>query len=194
MTKHKNKNRKTGNVPHLSEFKAVARSENINKKFILTTTGTCATDGFGNLTKVLNLDPSAANDWNLVNNYYDEFRIVGVRLLLLSSQQFSVTKTNAVGYIIFDNDSVTTIAFTVASQYVNKKVIPAIFTHTNGKLLVYQHERPATKSSPIPWSDVATPSGSPGSVQIVFANGALSVSTEYYQYQLEFMVEARGRR
>ncbi len=195
MSKHQNKNRTTGkSVPHLSEFKSVARSENINKKFILVTSGTVSSDGAGTLVRTLLMDPSSASDWNLVSNYYDEFRVVGVRLLLLSSQQFSVTAINALGYIIFDNDSTAAPSFSTAQQYVNKRIIPSVFSHTNGKMLVYQHERPVSKSSPIPWSDVATPSGSPGSVSIIFNTAALSLSTKYFEYQLEWMIECRGRR
>ncbi len=181
-------------VPHTSQFNNLPTQELLARKFVLTLTGTISSDGSGTISQALTMDPSGANDWGLISNYYDEFRVIGVRIKLVSLQQFSVTAKNALLCAVFDNDSSSLLTFTTATQYANKVYIPAVFTHNNGRVWTHTFQRPSSLSSPIPWVDVGTSSGSAGSFQIVSAAAALSVSTNYYNYAIEWMIEARGRR
>ncbi len=185
---------KTSIIPHVGQFSNLPKQELLARKFVLTLTGTMTTSGAGTLGGILTMDPAGANDWGLISNYYDEFRVIGVRISLVSLQQFSVTAKNALLCAVFDNDSTALLSFTTATQYANKHYIPAVFTHTNGSMWKQVYERPSSVSSPIEWIDVGTSSGSLGSFQIVSAVAALSASTDYFNYAIEWMIEARGRR
>jgi len=178
----------------LKSFTKVSNEETVARKFVLTYSSSLASDGSGTLQVYINMDPSAAYDWGLVSGYYDEFRVMGARLHLVSEQQFSVTKINTMGFIIFDNDSSTVNSFSAAGQYANKKMIPSVFNHTNGRTYSVTYARPVNKTSPIPWIDVAAPTTSLGSIQVIFPVAGLSTSTTYFSYAIEWMIEVRGRR
>jgi hypothetical protein len=191
MSKHERKS----DGHSLRAFNKVDKMEIVNRKFILhNVSATAATDLAGTLSYTTNLDPSVAQDWGLISAYYDEFRVIGVKIHLTSLQQFSVTALNGLGIILMDNDSSTVNTYVSALQYANKRWIPAVFTHQNCKVPVFSFKRPEDKTSPIPWIDVATASGSLGSIQIVFAPAALTASISYFNVGIEFLLEARGRR
>jgi hypothetical protein len=179
----------------VASFNQVRAAEIIHKKFILSdVTSAVNTSGAGTISSVITLDPSSSQDWGLISGYYDEFRVVAVRVLVASSQQFSVTALNGIIVVIMDNDSTAAHTYATALQYANKKWLPAIFSHTNGRLWSTVFKRPEDISSPISWVDVATPAGSLGSIQFQSAVAGLTVGLQYFQVGLEYMIEARGRR
>jgi hypothetical protein len=180
----------------IQAFNKIRQADIVSRKFTLVQyVGALSTSGSGTLAGNVNMDPSSSSDWStLISNYYDEFRVVAVRAYLTSSQQFSITSKNCPIVVFMDNDSSASIGYTTAIQYANKSLIPAIFAHSDGKVWRRVFKRPETQDSPILWSDVATPSGSLGSLQIVSPVAGLTASTEYFQLQLEYLIEARGRR
>jgi hypothetical protein len=175
-------------------FAPTTRAEEVQRRLILSLTSSASTDGSGNLAVGFNMNPSGAADWGIISTYYDEFRVIGVKVTFVSDQQFSVTKLNNLCLIIYDNDSVALNSFTSAQQYANKICVPAVFSHTDGKCFSVTYERPVTKQSPINWVDVASPSDSLGAVQIIGATAALTPSTQYFSVLIEWMCEVRGRR
>ncbi len=164
----------------------------------LRTGGNIGTNVAGLLNTTILLDPSSAQDWTRISNFFDEFRVHGIKVSLTSTAPNSVTRTTSTCFAVFDNDDSTAItSVATAYNYSTKVVFPAIFTHTvdgtgRSPLMDIQFSRPVTKSSPIEWRDVGTPSGSLGAIK--FASEALDASTTYFHAYIEWYVEARGRR
>jgi len=164
----------------------------------LTFQGTMASTVGGVIANTIVMDPSADSDWGSYTPIFDEFRVVGIRISLVSSQQYNVAVVNAIGGICFDNDDAASL--TAASQvfeYNTAYPIPSVFGHmapsreNQNICLVYAWMRPTT-GAPIPWVDINTPALSTGSVKVYFAG--LSASTVYYAVNVEHYVEFRGRR
>jgi hypothetical protein len=180
--------------PNMPKGFQVAASNDLDaKKFIIHQAASISSNVGGKITTVLSCNPSSAADWTSISAWYDEFRVLGMRLTLISNQQFSVTAVNNVLYTCFDNDDVTVLSTgNSAAQYGHKYVSPAIWAHVNGQSPTMLFKRPITKNSPIPWVDVAIPSNSLGGIK--FYSDGLTASTNYLGYYLEYLVEARGRR
>ncbi len=171
------------------------------RKMILSNTFVAATSGAGTLAAALLMDPSSAVNWAEVSNYYDEFRVIGCKVKIVSLQQFSVTSLNAMVGIAFDNDDSTAPAgINTITPYADKYYFPAVWSHVSngGKncelTLDFLFNRPQTASSPIPWVDVATPANSAGSIKYASGIAALTVSTNYFNIAIEWFCEVRGRR
>jgi len=178
----------------IKSFVKTNKAEVTSRKFIMHNAIGVASDGAGTISKVVNLDPSASQDWGLISNYYDEFRVVAIRVYVLSLQQYSVTKLNGLLVALMDNDTTTAATYVNALQYANKQYIPAVFGHANGRMCVLTFKRPEDKTSPIVWCDVATPASSLGSFQIISSPVSLTATTDYFNLGFEYMIEARGRR
>lgn len=175
-------------------FRQTARQEYNTRRFVLHDSGGVSSSGAGTISSAaISNNPSSAQDWGKLSSYYDEFRVLGVRVQLLPNQIFSVTKLNDYVAVYFDNDSNTPDSFVVALQRANKVMVPAIFTTTD-KLPSFTFMRPNTKGSPIPWCDVATPSQSLGATVFVSQVATLSTATNYLTWYVEYLVEARGAR
>ncbi len=144
------------------------------------------------------MDPSSAQDWTRISNFFDEFRVMGISIQLTSTAPNSVTRTTSTCFAVYDNDDASAItSVATAYNYDQKVVFPAIMVHASdgtGKTPTFhiQWMRPVSKQSPVPWSDVGAPSGSPGSVK--FSSEALDASTTYFHAYVEWYLEARGRR
>ena len=140
----------------------------------------------------ISLDPSTISntDFTDMTANYDEFRVLGARLKLVSVAPNSTTNTNGFVAIVFDNDSNSSLSsFTGAQQYNTCKLIPAIFLGVQ-KMTWY---RPTSGSeTTIPWIDVNTSSSSAGGI-LFYATG-LTASTAYLSYCVELLIEFRGRR
>lgn len=175
-------------------FNPPQSAQNIQRfslKYSLDITSDVTGAMIGNIT----MQPNGSPDWTPLASLYDEFCVLGIRVDLISTQQYSVTATNALMGFCFDNDSVTfPTNFNTIIGYDSLVLVPSVFQHTNGNTFSFGWERPhAGKSTPIDWIDVATVGNSPGA--ILYANATpLSVSTKYYQYVVYWYVEFRGRR
>lgn len=154
--------------------------------------GILTSNGSGDILTAITMDPSTigGSDWADFSSTYDEFRVMGVRMTLttVSPNQNNASTLCA---IAFDNDSsVSPPNYTTVRQYSTCKLTPAV---TTVRPSIHQWWRPTRgRETTINWTDVANPSGSLGSIQ--FAAGALSVSTQYLAYTLDFFIEFRGRR
>jgi hypothetical protein len=194
MSSHSEKKTQKRANNTITAFTRLDRAEITTRKFILHNAAGIASDGAGTMSGVISLDPSAAQDWSIIANYYDEFRVIAVRLHIVSLQQFSVTAANGLIVILMDNDSSTVQTYVNALQYANKRWSPAIFAHTNGMTHNLLFQRPVNLQSPIDWIDVATPASSLGTIQFISSPASLGLGLNYFNVGVEYMVEARGRR
>jgi hypothetical protein len=170
---------------------AVAQDQRIDRHTVHFES-TISSAGGGTIRANLGMDPSAAGDWADFTSIYDEFRIVGVRIYLVSAQTNSTAINNGILAIAYDDDTNSAPASVSAvRQYATSTVHSTIMTHNQGKPLTLVYWRPTTGVPPL-WIDVATPSGSLGSI-LIAADG-LTASTSYIQYALDYYVEFRGRR
>ncbi len=159
-------------------------------------TGTIASSGGGVIASNIPLDPSTltSTDWADFSGLYDEFRVVGAKLIIASLQEFSTTAANSLAAIAFDNDStVAPSSFSQVQQYNTCKYMSSVFVSSSGKPWEAVWYRPTSgRDTTIPWIDVATPSNSPGSI-FYYATG-LSAGTNYWSYAVELLIQFRGRR
>jgi hypothetical protein len=174
-------------------FRNAVRSDMQANKFVLYAYASAATSVGGFLTTPLPTNPSSAANWAEISTYYDEFRVLAMRLRVLSAQQYSVTAINNFGILVFDNDDSSALASSAAAlAYGEKVVMPSIFQHTDGRSPTFMFRRPVTKDSPIPWVDCAVPTNSLGAIKPYF--DGLTASTTYFSFYIEYFIEARGRR
>jgi hypothetical protein len=153
---------------------------------------TVSSSAGGSILANLSMDPSSAGDWADFTALYDEFRVVGVRIHLVSAQTNSTGVNNGILAIAYDDDTNSAPAsVTAVRQYATSTVHSTIMTHNSASPLQLVYWRPTTGVPPL-WIDVATPSGSLGS--ILLAATGLTASTAYLQYALDYYVEFRGRR
>ena len=157
---------------------------------------TISSSAGGVVNSSISMDPSSVSntDWADFSGVYDEFRVLGVRLRLMSTSPNTTSANEGLVVVCFDNDSSGALStFTEGQQYTTAYIVPSIFQQTNGKMATYTWYRPtAGKETAITWCDVATPSGSTGAVKF-YANG-LTASTQYFAYTVELLCEFRGRR
>jgi len=138
------------------------------------------------------MNPSGASDWASVSALYDEFRVVGCRLQLVSRTQNTVTLASNAVFIVFDNDdSAVLTSYAEASEYQTAHMIPALFN--NAHTYNFKFARPSTGlETSLPWVDIAVPAGSTGAVKLY--GDTLTSSTNYFTYLIEWAVEFRGVR
>lgn len=154
----------------------------------------------GQIKYVITMDPTGTSEFSTYTSLYDEFRVVGVRLTLCSTQQYSVTISNSLVGIVYDNDDVAALT-TIQQVAENPTVqwISAVFQHTatgmENKSICPQYSwaRPTSgKNTSITWCDVAVPSQSLGSIKMY--GEILTASASYYRVITEYFCEFRGRR
>jgi hypothetical protein len=205
MPKRISRRRNRGHRKDLSVRSLNARftsSNSSNTVFpsILRLAATLTSSAGGQITYTLLMNPNGSTDWAGMSGLYDEFRVLGVRVDLVSLQQFSVTANNALGVVVFDNDDATALAsIGAATSYGTAKFTPAIFTHeapigTNqNPCFTYEWIRPSSgPNTAISWVDVGAPNNSLGSVKFYFTG--LSVTTQYLGMVVTWFCEFRGRR
>ncbi len=120
-----------------------------------------ATNSSGVLNASVTLDPSGTTDWSYFSSLFDEFRVVKVSVWIHPYSKFDSSKYGQ-GVAVFDNDSSTAPATVDAGlQYGTAKS----FQVPVG--LKAHWSRPNLTDSAY-WTDVASPSGSTGSVGYSF--------------------------
>ncbi len=187
---------KTSNFSHRTAAYDGGNSGNSIHRHIVHGAGTLTTSVGGVLNSALAVDPSTltGTDWGDFSSLYDEFRVIGVRFRLISLATNSSALANNIGVCAFDNDSSNLVtSFSGVRQYGTSTVISAIFQHPRSAPFDITWWRPTSGAeTTIPWSDVATPGTSVGSVQI-YIDG-LAATTSYLAYAIDLYTEFRGRR
>jgi hypothetical protein len=192
--------RKDLSVRSLNARFTSSNSSNTVFPTILRLAGTINSSAGGQITQTLLMNPNGSSDWASMAGLYDEFRVLGIRIDLVSLQQFSVTASNALGVVVYDNDDSTVLAsIASATSYGTAKFTPAIFTHeapigTNqNPCLTYEWIRPSSgPNTSIAWIDCGAPAGSLGAIKFYFTG--LTVTTQYLGYVITWFCEFRGRR
>jgi len=193
MNKKQRGERKTQSfVSETNSILRTVQADNTIYRKRLTVMSDIASNGVGIIANTLTMDPSGSSDWTSLASIYDEFRVVGCKLTLVSRQQNSVTAGSNAIMVVYDNDdSLALSSYAQACEYQNVHMIPAIWNdHFAYK---FKFSRPsAGKETALPWTDVAAPSASPGAIKMYAST--LSVSINYFIYMLEWAVEFRGIR
>ena len=166
-------------------------------KMRLTRSGVISSNGLGVINTVIATDPSNSSEWSSAAALYDEFRVIGTRIKLVSKQQYSVTAATDLVVVCYDNDDVTALtSVNQGLEYANSHVFNAVFTHNaptredQDCALIYTYLQP-TSGIPISWDDVSNPTTLKGAVKFYSAN--LTNSIAYLVYSQEYFVEFRGR-
>jgi hypothetical protein len=157
---------------------------------------TLSSNGAGILANAISMDPSAltGTDWADFSSTYDEFRVIGCEINIVSLFQNSVTAANNLLVVAYDNDSSTVPgSYSAALQYSTSNVTSVIFQHSGGAVKNYSWWRPTSGSeTTIPWIDVAAPSGSVGAI-LLYAE-SVNLSAAYLAVSVKLFLEFRGRR
>jgi len=166
-------------------------------KVRLVNQGTLTSTAGQNIFDVIPMNPTAANEFATYAALYDEFRVVGIRVSLVSAQQYSLTAINILGAVCFDNDDGASHSSVLQClEYPTAHVLPSVFQHVNtrenGSLTQdFAWLRP-TSGAPIKWCDCAVPAESIGGVKFAFVG--VTASTVYFYLNWEYFIEFRGRR
>lgn len=154
--------------------------------------GTITSDGVSRIKDTLAMDPSSAPDWAAASALYDEFRVVGCRLQLVSRTQNTVTLASNAVFVVFDNDDNSVLtSYAGAAEYQNAHMIPALFNTATTYL--FRFSRPSSGAeTALEWRDIGAPSTSPGAIKLY--GDTLTASTNYFTYMIEWAVEFRGVR
>ena len=199
--KQKNNNRRTWRPKSkLQTIKSQFVTPTQDNKIVrmrLTRSGVISSNGLGVIASVLTTDPSNSSEWASAAALYDEFRIIGTCVKLVSKQQYSVTAATDMIVVAYDDDDVTALtSVNQGLEYSNSHVFNAVFTHNaptgdnQDCALKYTYLRP-TSGDPIHWEDVSNPTTLKGAVKFYGAN--LTNSINYMVYSQEYFVEFRGR-
>jgi len=186
--------KKGGTVAKIAqEFKASTDNQHLSTQRLVVSNNVTTTVG-GIINNTFPMNPSGTSEWSTFATIYDEFRVLAVRITLVSLQQFSVTNANAMLFVVFDNDDSNALGSnTAALSYDTCRVASAVMTHSGGRPFSAMWARPtAGKNTAIPWVDIGSPAGSIGSIKL-FSSG-LAASVGYLQYSIEYFTEYRGRR
>jgi len=179
----------------LTESKQILRTVQVDNRIYkrrLTALGSMTSSGIGVLNTVFTMDPSVTGDWASCSALYDEFRVVGVRLRILSKTQNTVTLASNLVVICYDNDDSTAlVSLLQATEYQNMQVIPALWNDHHVFMFNFARPSAGTETS-LPWQDIATPALSTGGIKVYSDN--LSTSTQYFTFVIEYAVEFRGVR
>lgn len=171
-------------------------SGNAISRMRLTSAGAIASNAATIINTVISANPSSSSEWSSVTNLYDEFRVIGMRIKLVSLQQYSVTAANGYAVVAFDNsDSIAFSSLDFGHQLETSKIFSAIFQHAavsdKDSALCYSFVRPSSGKSAIEWVDTGNPALSLGSIKFYASN--LTASTNYWNYTVEWFIEVRGR-
>lgn len=190
--KHTQTNKQVGFARETANILRTVQVDNRIQRRRATLVGTITSDGIGRIKDVIPLNPSTSSDWGSLAALYDEFRVVGCRLQIVSRTQNTVTLASNAVFIMFDNDSNAVLtSYAEASEYQNSHMIPALFN--NAHTYMFNFARPsAGKETTVAWCDVATPTQCLGAVKLY--GDTLALSTNYFTYQMEWAIEFRGFR
>ncbi len=160
---------------------------------ILSFQSIVATNGSGEFTGSLGMDPSGANEWASYALLYDQFRVVGGQLKLACCIPNNSSALNTIVRFAFDNDSNTPpTSYGSVMQFSEVTDVPAIWA-TGIKTVNFR--RPVIKGIPQSenalWINEATPSVSLGGLKL-YGSGA-TPSTTYWSFILDYVVEFQMR-
>jgi len=191
MSKPRRSNKRNhNNNNNINRQIAIARSPTMRTKVVLTVNGVLGSDGAGVLAGAFSMNPSSADKWSQYASIYDCFRVVGGRLSLASVASNSGTSLNSLCIFAFDNDSSgTPTAYSDVTSYSEVKRLPVCWS--SGAIKTVPFSRPVIggiiQSTSSLWIDEQSPSNSLGSLK--FYASALTASTNYWHYVLEYLCE-----
>jgi len=157
--------------------------------------GTMSTTGGGNLAISIPVDPpSTTPEWSSAANLYEEFRIIGGLITITPLNQLVLSgssRADSLVVIAYDNSLVYTPSGIIdLLGYGTRDIFHSL--STNHKPYTYGFTVPsAGGNTSIPWINttaVYTPTSS-----LVLFGGALTPSTVYFEYVLDYFVEFRTR-
>jgi hypothetical protein len=164
----------------------MARAPTSITRVVLGISGTLSSDGAGVLAGAFTMDPSSCAKWSQYASIFDAFRVSGGVLKVCSVPSNGATSTNSICRFAFDNDSSgTPSAYSDVMSYSEIHDIPV--TWSSGQVRTVAFRRPKFGVGSALWLDEQTPSSSLGALKF-YANG-LSVSTLYWHYVLEYLIE-----
>ncbi len=172
----------------------LSRNPVVIRRFIVTITGTIGSNGSGVLAGAFGMDPSGGTPWSNLAPIYDQFRVIGGQLKLVSIQSNNAsTVMNAICRFAFDNDSANTpTSIADIAGYSEITDVPCVWG--SGAVKTVNFKRPITRGvlqGPQQWYNETVPSASPGSLKF-YADG-LTASVTYYSYILDYLVEFQMR-
>ena len=183
----------------VTAYQPDVRDQRIYRERLTNNTSAVSNSITGNINTVVSMNPSGSGEWTSMANLYEEFRVLGIRIRLVSKQQFSVTAINDGAVICYDNTNSTVLTGTDAGlQYNTSHLFPAVWAHTvtgtdnKAGVLEFTFMRPsAGRSTPIDWIPTSTPANSLGSVK--FFASSLTTSTNYWVIFIDYFIEFRAR-
>jgi hypothetical protein len=201
MTNSKNQKKTRSNKNKVAKYEnliyrdiANARAPNRVVTVVLAQQATLTTSAGGVFAGAFSMDPSGSAEWASFAALYDQFRVIGGNLKIVSAiANGNTTVANGIVAFAFDNDSSAAPAnYGQIMQFAEVTDVPACWT--SGTIKQIPFRRPMKRGTPqsqFLWYDEASPSASPGGLK--FYGSGLSNSTTYWSYILEYVVQFQLR-
>jgi len=157
---------------------------------VMHSSGTLTSNGAGVLAAIINLSPSVMSDWSSLNGLYDEYRLIGSELIMVSVQTTAVN--NTLFCVVYDNDDASTglSSFANALDYNVKKVFPAIWANDR----VYKLQATCfSGGSPSTGRLFQSTASTNYPCSFKSYGGGMTNNTGYIEYAVSVVVEFRGQ-
>ncbi len=188
----KKSNRQRSFVAETNKILQTVQVDNrVYRRRLINTFG-IVSNALGVIAPTYATDPSGSSDWASCSALYDEFRVVGMKITIVSRTQNSLTNLSNAIIVCFDNDDASVLAsYQAANEYQNSSIHPAMWNDL--AVIKRTFSRPSSgNETALEWRDIGNPSSSPGAIKL-YADG-LSTSAAYFFAVVEYAVEFRGIR
>ncbi len=183
---------KSSTLQTLKGMKSLLASHGLGQhyKTKIKIASTIASAGLASVFGYTTMDPSGFSDWTSFAALFDEFRILRGVIHYRTVWNCS-TSDQGLMAVAFDNDSASIPStFDGIVQYGTSKTFPVQMA---GRTTSYEFKRPNITPSAY-WTDVASPSGSLGSVQYATVDSTTTNGRGILYQVVEYEIEFRSRR
>jgi hypothetical protein len=159
---------------------------------VINEIGQLASTSGGVINNVISLSPSGFSDWSSLAPLYDEWRLLGCKVIIYSALPLNSASLPASAVVVFDNDDATTGLSNQnqALDYRVQRQFNTVWTSGVPYTLVAKKMSAADRSTGPLWNTTATPTASPCSFK--FYSSGLSVSTTYLNVIFQLVLEFRS--
>jgi len=166
----------------------IEREQTSGRKAVLHSSGLLTTNGSGNLAAAIGVaNLTSYTDYSDFTGHYDEYRVIGGRLKLYSVLGPGHTNPCSLFAIAFDNDASSSTVPTSTNSVIRYATSRVSNIGRDAKFY-FTFETPSNMRL---WFDCASPTDQGA---ILYYATSLSNTTTYVKYELETIVEFRGRR
>jgi hypothetical protein len=162
---------------------------------ILTKEATITSSGGGTIAVIATWDASTFGDFSTLAPLYDEWRPIGMRVVVQCQQAFAppATALSRMVVLVFDNDDASTAltSYANALDYHVKKIFPSVWDNSPLVRMSATALSIADSSTGTQWQTTATTAPLGGGKSFKYYSTGLTASTNYLEATYEYVVQFR---